>query len=227
MKYKILIVDDDTTINSMIKKLLFVNGYKVISAFSGTEAMLLLEKEKFDLIVLDLMLPGVSGEDVLQDLKKNNSIPVIGLSAKDDTASKINLFKLGADDYITKPFDTEELLVRVQAVLRRTYDKKVPSDILEYGHLTLDKSTMSVQLNGQDITLTKNEFAILTLLMEHPKQILTKDLIYENVWGESLDGTENAINVHISNLRKKLAAIDSDKSYIKTVWGIGFKMEEL
>ena len=227
MKYKILVVDDDTTINTMIKKLLSENGYDITSAYSGTEAMLLLEKEKFNLIILDLMLPGISGEDILQDLKKNNYIPVIGLSAKDDTASKVNLFKLGADDYITKPFDTEELLVRIQAVLRRTYDKKIPSEILEYGQITLDKSTMSVQLNGQDILLTKNEFSILTLLMEHPKQILTKDIIYEKVWGELLDGTENAINVHISNLRKKLATIDSEKSYIKTIWGIGFKMEEL
>lgn len=227
MSYKILVVDDDSSINDMIRKFLSKNDYDVSSAYSGSEAMLMLEKQKYDLLLLDLMLPGLSGEQVLKNVMDSKKIPVIGISAKDDTASKVNLLKSGADDYITKPFDNDELLARIEVVLRRTYESdKSAERILHFGDLSLDIKTMTVLLKDTPVGLTKNEFAILQLLMEHPKQVFTKDMIYEQLWGETLDGTENALNVHISNIRKKLSAVDSEKAYIKTVWGIGFKMAE-
>ena len=202
------------------------NGYITYSAYSGTEALLFLEKQKVNLIILDLMLPGLSGEQVLAEIKKTKNVPVIGLSAKEDSKSKIFLLKNGADDYVTKPFDIEELLARIETILRRIYENQYTSNsLLCCGDLNLDTIGMEATLKNQKLPLTKNEFAILKMLMEHPQQVFTKDMIYEQLWNETLEGTENAINVHISNLRKKIAAIDNSKSYIKTVWGIGFKMD--
>lgn len=227
MKYSLLIVDDDSSINDMIRKFLTQNQYEVHSAYSGSEAILLLEKQRFDLLLLDLMLPGLSGEQVLDNVMRNKKLPVIGISAKDDVASKVNLLKNGADDYITKPFDMTELLARIEVVLRRTYESDITAQrTLHFGDLNLDVNTMTVKLKNIPLNMTKNEFSILNLLMEHPRQVFTKDMIYEKVWGETLDGTENAINVHVSNIRKKIASIDNEKNYIKTVWGIGFKMSD-
>lgn len=226
MNYTILIVDDDMAINDMLVKYLRKNGYITYSAYSGTEALLFLEKQKVNLIILDLMLPGLSGEQVLAEIKKTKNVPVIGLSAKEDSKSKILLLKNGADDYVTKPFDIEELLARIETILRRIYENQYTSNsLLCCGDLNLDTIGMEATLKNQKLSLTKNEFAILKMLMEHPQQVFTKDMIYEQLWNETLEGTENAINVHISNLRKKIAAIDNSKSYIKTVWGIGFKMD--
>ena len=226
MKYKVLVVDDDAAINDMLVTYLNRNGYDVSSAYSGTEAVLLMKTESFDLVILDLMLPGLSGEQVLEKIKESRQTPVIGLSAKDDAKSKIELLRNGADDYITKPFDLEELLARMEVVLRRVYaNDYYKASVIHCGELCLDTTQLSVTLKGQEIHLTKNEFAILQMMMEHPQQVFTKDMIYEKLWNESLEGTENAINVHISNIRKKLSAIDNSRQYIKTVWGIGFKLE--
>ena len=226
MKYKVLVVDDDAAINDMLVTYLNRNGYDVSSAYSGTEAVLLMKTESFDLVILDLMLPGLSGEQVLEKIKESRQTPVIGLSAKDDAKSKIELLRNGADDYITKPFDLEELLARMEVVLRRVYaNDYYKASVIHCGELCLDATQLSVTLKGQEIHLTKNEFAILQMMMEHPQQVFTKDMIYEKLWNESLEGTENAINVHISNIRKKLSAIDNSRQYIKTVWGIGFKLE--
>ena len=225
-RYKVLVVDDDAAINEMLVTYLNRNGYDVSSAYSGTEAVLLMKTEAFDLVILDLMLPGLSGEQVLEKIKESRQTPVIGLSAKDDAKSKIELLRNGADDYITKPFDLEELLARMEVVLRRVYaNDYYKASVIHCGELCLDTAQLSVTLKGQEIHLTKNEFAILQMMMEHPQQVFTKDMIYEKLWNESLEGTENAINVHISNIRKKLSAIDNSKQYIKTVWGIGFKLE--
>ena len=210
MNYTILIVDDDMAINDMLVKYLRKNGYITYSAYSGTEALLFLEKQKVNLIILDLMLPGLSGEQVLAEIKKTKNVPVIGLSAKEDSKSKIFLLKNGADDYVTKPFDIEELLARIETILRRIYENQYTSNsLLCCGDLNLDTIGMEATLKNQKLPLTKNEFAILKMLMEHPQQVFTKDMIYEQLWNETLEGTENAINVHISNLRKKIAAIEA------------------
>ncbi len=223
--YHILVVEDDVSINGMLTKLLTAHQYKVQAAFSGTEALLLLEKHSFDLILLDLMLPGMSGEEVLEQIVPTIKTPVIGISAKSDMESKLKLLKNGADDYLTKPFNNEELLVRIEVVLRRNSKQEIVSENrLICGPLVLEETSMQAYLHNTELSLTKNEFAILKMLMEHPNQVFTKEMIYEQLWNEQLDGSENAINVHISNLRKKFAAIDSTQQYIKTIWGIGFKM---
>ncbi|WP_211655501.1 response regulator transcription factor [Planococcus alpniumensis] len=222
----ILIVEDDMLINDMIRKLLIQNGYSTTTAYSGTEAVLLLKQQGFDLILLDLMLPGLSGELVLEKIKKSADTPVIGVSAKVDTESKVDFIRHGADDYITKPFNNKEMLVRIEAVLRR-YQKGKPAseEVLYFKDLTLNSTTLEVKIKNEQIFLTRYEFLILRLLMTNPSRVYTKNIIYENVWNENFDGEENAINVHISNLRKKISKVIPNETYIQTVWGLGFKMQ--
>lgn len=223
---KILIVEDDTLLSDMVKRLLLKNNYEVATAYSGSEAVLILEKETFDLVLLDLMLPGIAGEEVLAHLRENADIPVIGISAKTDLDSKVSLIKNGADDYITKPFDNKELMVRMEAVLRR-YKKSSQDDTLfVYKDLSMNTSTMEVKLKDEKLLLTRYEYLILQLLMSEPNKVFTKNNIFDRVWNENFVGDENAINVHISNLRKKFSKINPNENYIKTVWGLGFKMEE-
>lgn len=222
----ILIVEDDTLISDMIKKLLFQNGYSTTTAYSGTEAILLLKQQSFELILLDLMLPGISGEVVLEKIKESSDTPVIGVSSKTDTESKINLIRHGADDYITKPFNNKELLVRIEAVLRRYQKGNTASEeILHFKDLTLNSTTLEVKIENEQISLTRYEFLILKLLMTNPSRVFTKNIIYESVWNENFEGEENAINVHIGNLRKKFSKVIPDETYIQTVWGLGFKMQ--
>lgn len=222
----ILVVDDDQSINKMVREYLVSKGYRTDGAYSGTEAVMLLERNRYELIVLDLMLPGMTGEEVLEYVMKNCKTPVIALSAKDDVSSKLVLLKGGAEDYMTKPFDPEELLARIEIVLRRNHS--VPAArMLTYGNLELDPEARTLLQMGQPVALTKNEFAILEMLMERPTVVFTKEMIYEKLWNEQPDASDNTISVHVSNIRKKLAAIEPDRSYVKTVWGIGFKMESL
>ncbi|MUT65160.1 response regulator transcription factor [Paenibacillus sp. NEAU-GSW1] len=224
--YTILLVEDDSMLSHMIKRLLEQNSYKVTAAYSGSEALLLLKDQAFDLLLLDLMLPGVSGENVLEYAKASSSLPVIGLSAKTDMASKINLLRQGADDYITKPFDNQELLVRIEAILRRcSKEKTTKEQILTFKDLTLNTVTLEVKLMGTPLALTRYEYSILHLLMSAPNKVFTKNNIFERIWNEDFSGSDNAINVHIGNLRKKMAAIKPDESFIQTVWGLGFKMQ--
>ena len=224
MNYTILIVDDDMAINDMLVKYLRKNGYITYSAYSGTEALLFLEKQKVNLIILDLMLPGLSGEQVLAEIKKTKNVPVIGLSAKEDSKSKIFLLKNGADDYVTKPFDIEELLARIETILRRIYENQYTSNsLLCCGDLNLDTIGMEATLKNQKLPLTKNEFAILKMLMEHPQQVFTKDMIYEAVWGNSVAVDDNAIMVYINRLRSKIEDDRQKPAHILTVRGLGYR----
>lgn len=221
---KILIVEDEPQINKMIQTLLVKNEYECLSAFSGTEAILLLEKEVFDLVLLDLMLPGLRGEEVLGKINELQ-IPVICVSAKDDLDTKLELMRKGADDYITKPFNNEELLVRIEAVLRRLNKSlsKKETLILKYKDLSLDIENHVVTLNEEAVNLTVKEYKILELLMSNPKKVFTKQNIFESVWSEEYLFDERVVTVHVSNLRNKLIKGDE---YIKTVWGIGYKMQD-
>lgn len=220
---KILIVEDDIYISDMIKELLG-DLYDVDTAYSGTEAVMCVERNEYSLILLDLMLPGLTGEEVLERIRVFSDVPVIAVSAKDDKNTKVSLLRGGVDDFIGKPFDNDELLARIEALLRRN-SSAAPTDILEFKGIRLNRTTFEVMLNGKPVILTKREYMILELLMSNPKKIFTKNNIFESVWNEQFLGEDNAVNVHISNLRSKLGRIDPDGAYIQTVWGIGFKMQ--
>ncbi len=217
----ILIVDDDIYINSMLEEVLMKEGYKVSHAYSGTEAVLVLSSCKPDLILLDLMLPGLSGEDVLS---KINGIPVIVVSAKADVKDKVSLLLNGAVDYITKPFDIDELLARIIVQLRKV-SLINSNQILQYDDIILNTDIHNVQIENVEVKLTKTEFAILKLLMENPTQVMTKTVLLDRISEDTPDCMESSLRVHISNLRKKLRNV-SGKDYIEAVWGIGFKMAE-
>lgn len=220
--HSILIVEDDVDINNLMATILKQSGYGIQQAFSGSEAKLLIENTSFSLMMLDLMLPGLTGEQLLANLRPANKTPVIVLSAKDAELDKVNVLRLGADDYVTKPFHTEELLARVEAVLRRTSNTVTPqSQLLTYKNITLDTQARCVTVNEQPVSLTAREFAILALLMGNPQKVFTKANLYESVWNDEFWGDDNTINVHISNLRTKLG----NKDIIQTVWGIGFRLQ--
>ncbi len=225
--YRILIVEDDTKISKMESTLLTKCGYEVKNAFSGTEALLVLEKEIFDLVILDIMLPGLMGDEVLTEIRKKQDVAVLCVSAIDEIDKKIELIRKGADDYITKPFHNEEFLVRIEALLRRSKGTASnQQNLIKFKDIAMDIDNHSVSVHDKNIDLTGKEYAILELLMQNPKKVFTKDNIYESVWQEEYLPEDNAVSVHISNLRNKLASANKTESYIKTVWGIGFKMEE-
>ena len=222
---KILIVEDDAHISEMLCALLRQNNYAPTPAFSGTEALFAVQQAEYSLMLLDLMLPGKTGEEVLAEIRKTSAIPIIVLTARTDKETTVNLLKLGADDYIAKPFDNNELLARIAVQLRRAAPATAPKHT--YKGLALDIDGYdAVNESGQRANLSKREFEILQLMMQHPQKVFTKNNLYESVWGGEFFGDDNTINVHISKLRSKLAGILPDEEYIQTVWGIGFKMKE-
>lgn len=215
----IAVIDDDVHIGNMLEEILQKEGYKVLRAYSGTEAVYLLSEKKPDLVLLDLMLPGLSGEEVL---KKITGIPVIILSAKIDVQDKVKTLLGGAADYVTKPFDTGELLARITVQLRNS-DFKDKNSILYAGNLTLNHLSHEVTANGQNVKLTKTEYAILKLLMQNQNKAIAKTVILDRISEDTPDCTDSSLKQHISNLRKKLRDT-SGKDYIEAVWGIGFKL---
>ena len=217
----ILIIDDDAHINDIVSKALQSEGYSVSSAYSGTEALLLLSQRKPDLILLDLMLPGLSGEELLPQIK---DIPVIVVSAKTDVTDKVELLLGGAVDYITKPFDMKELLARIMVQLRKN-EKSADTSLLTYREITLDTDKHTISANGKEKKLTRTEFAILKLLMRDPEQVVAKLTILDRISLDTPDCTEDSLKSHIYNLRKKLKAL-TGKEYISAVWGIGFMLNE-
>lgn len=214
----ILVVDDDPHINAMLKENLETEGYSVSAAYSGTEALMVLSNSKPDLILLDLMLPGLSGEELLPQIK---DIPVIVVSAKADITDKVGLLLGGAADYITKPFNMQELLARITVQLRK---QNTSSDILSFCDLTLYADTLTVRLGDTEIRLTRTECAILKLLMQNPQSPVGKTTILEKISYDTPDCTERSLKQHISNIRHKLQAVNGH-DYIEAVYGIGFKMK--
>jgi len=223
---KILVIEDDIHISGMLCELLKQNGYTPVAAYSGTEALLLLPQGGFSLLLLDLMIPGKTGEEVLAELRTSLSIPVIVLTAQTDKEATTRLLRSGADDYIAKPFDNDELLARIDVQLRRAAPQKPKTAQIHYKNITLDMDSYDALADGKKAGLSKREFEILRLMMSHPSKVFTKNNLYESVWGGEFLGDDNTINVHISKLRGKLHAISPDQEYIQTVWGIGFKMSE-
>ncbi|MBC1333897.1 response regulator transcription factor [Listeria booriae] len=224
-KGKILIAEDDNDINHLIYEVLTREGYTVTQAFSGTEAKLHWNNEAFDLLLCDLMLPGMTGEELIAEIIAKQSASIIVISAKNTIMDKVDLLKLGASDYITKPFDIEELLARVEVQLRKTTTDESVNESLSWQGLTLSTDRYNAQIDGQDIRLTAREFGILKLLISNPKKVFTKENIFSSVWGETEYIDENTVNVHMSNIRSKLNKAKPDRDYIETVWGIGFKMK--
>ena len=225
---KILVVEDDPDINKLLCRILEGAGHACRPAYSGTEAALWAGQYDYDLVLLDLMLPGLTGEELIAQLRQRKTMPIIVLSAKTGLEDRVNVLRLGADDFIPKPFDNAEVLARVEAQLRRYKQFSGPEGgrVLTHGDLVLDKDSVTVTAAGKPVPLTAREFHILTLLMEHPKKVFTREQLYQQVWEGAYMGDDNTVNVHISNLRSKLAKA-SPTEYIKTVWGIGFKMSDL
>ena len=216
----ILIIEDDIHIGNMMEEALSREGYRVFHAYSGTEALLFLAQTKPDLILLDLMLPGLSGEEVLPRIK---GIPVIVVSAKADVDDKVKLLLGGAVDYITKPFQIKELLARISVHLREPVSAAAPE--LRYADLLLDTDTRRAAAGGHEVKLTRTEYAILKLLMLNPAQVIPKSRLLDRISEDTPDCTESSLKMHVSNLRKKLREA-SENDYIESVWGIGFKLRQ-
>lgn len=217
----ILIVEDNIDIHNFIKEVLEKKQYKVLDAYSGTEALMIIEKENINLVLLDLMLPGLNGEEII---KKVKNIPIIVISAKISPEDKVNVLLNGANDYITKPFNKDELLARIAVQLRINKNKNVNKE-LKYKNMFLNEKNHTLYINNKQIHLTKTEYAILKQLLLNPKQVITKTKLIELINIDTLDGDENSLKVHISNIRRKIRNVTEDE-YIESVWGIGYKMHE-
>lgn len=225
---KILIAEDDKEINRLLSEFLKNQGYDIISAFNGLEANSIIhETEDISLILLDLMLPYKSGDMVLSELRGFSDIPVIIISAKDAVRTKIELIHMGADDYITKPFDLDEISVRIEAVLRRVgrvLDDK-QNCILKYKDLTMDCDSKTVSVNGNILVLTGKEYAILNIMLKNKSKLFSKANLFESVWNEPYYNEDNTLKVHMSNIRNKIKQYAPDDEYIETVWGMGYRLK--
>lgn len=223
----ILVAEDDSDISSLLCNIIKKSGYIPQPAFSGTEALLYLDQRKWSMLLLDLMLPGMSGELLLQQIQDRIDMPVLIISAKGDPETKVSVLRGGANDYITKPFNIEEVSARIDTQLRLYARMKQPSlpHLIEHKELVLDRDSMKVTVNGTELNLTAREFQILSLMMSAPKKVFTKANLYEKVWGEAFYGDDNIINVHLSNIRGKLAKADPENEYIETIWGMGYRIK--
>lgn len=220
---RILIIEDEVAIADLEKDYLELSGFEVDIENTGDRGLLRALQEDFDLIVLDLMLPGMDGQQVLKNIREKSNVPVIVLSAKDELDTKVDLLMSGASDYMTKPFELKELEARVLVQLRNAAGKN--EVFLEYRDLRIDREGKKVILCGKPLSLTAQEYRILELLLKHPQKVFTKNEIYEYAWEEYYMGEDKTINVHISNIRQKMKKITQEE-YIETVWGMGFKLAE-
>lgn len=219
---KILIIEDDKSINEMLNKLLVCNNYEVVSAYSGTEGVLI-HNDAINLILLDLMLPGKNGEDIIGELKNKYDVPIIVTSAIHEIDKKLDLFELGANDYVTKPFNNEELLARIKVHLKT---KTTNNSILKFKDIIINQKDYSVICNNKEIELTKHEFDLLKVLIESPEEVHTKSSLFDLVWDDENSADDNTLNVHISKIRNKLKKCNTNEEYIETIWSIGYRMKK-
>ncbi|MDE6312228.1 MAG: response regulator transcription factor [Lachnospiraceae bacterium] len=219
----ILIIEDEKNVNELLAKTLSEADFETLSAYTGLEGLEFFRQKKVDLVLLDLMLPYKSGDEVLREIRRENDIPVIVISAKEMVRTKIDLLTLGADDYITKPFDLGEVTARVISCLRR-YGGIGHNKQLIYKDMILDLEAKTVMVNGKEIALTATEYQILELFLQYPNKVFSKANLYETLWNEEYLGEENVIKTHISNLRNKLRSVSADTEYIETVWGLGYRL---
>ena len=224
--YHILIIEDDVEINRLLTEFLEENGYYVVSQYNGLHILDILQENKIDLVLLDIMLPYKSGDSVLADIRKQSTVPVIIISAKGTTQNKVDLLRLGADDYITKPFDMEEALASIESNLRRIQFQMKPQRQLQYKNLIFDVEKNTVHLAGQELMLTAKEYGILELLLKYPDKVFSKANLFQSIWNTEYLSEDNTLNVHISNLRNKMKSVSPDEEYIDTVWGIGYRLHQ-
>ncbi len=240
---KILIIEDDADINNLLTRIIGRQGHEAVQAFSGTEGKLRLELGRYDLLLLDLMLPGMRGEELIREIRRTDpDVPILVLSAKSALEDRVSVLEMGADDYLVKPFAVEEVAARVAGALRRSARRQEVSGQarpaesemrgggkekgrrpLRFKDMTMDPDRREVRVGGQLLNLTAHEYDILHILMQEPGKVYSRERLYELVWQGGYYGEDNTVNVHVSNLRKKIAAVDSAE-YIATVWGIGFRM---
>ncbi len=227
MAQKILVVDDEPHIVELVRYNLLQEGYDVVTAHDGTEAVERTQREHPDLIILDIMLPYTDGLEVCRQLRRGSSVPIIMLTAKDGELERVVGLEIGADDYVTKPFSPRELVARVRAILRRTTRDggSAPAEPLRGGGLTLDPTTHEVTLNGRQIELTAKEFELLKLLLSHPNRVFTRDFLLEHIWGYDYFGSTRTVDMHISRLREKIEDDTAAPTFIVTVRGVGYKFK--
>ena len=220
---RILIIEDEKDVNQLLAQTLQDDGYETESAYNGIDGIQILRKEHFDMVLLDLMLPYKSGDEVLKEIRKESNIPVIIISAKDLVGTKIDLLMIGADDYITKPFDLGEVTARVISNLRR-YHKIDSKKQITYKELQMDMEAKSIIIDGVDLELTSKEYQLLELFLKFPNKVFSKANLYETIWEDEYLGDDNVIKTHISNLRNKIKKANSKIEYIETVWGLGYRL---
>jgi len=221
---KILIVEDNKDVNTMLAEVLTGENYEVSSAYTGIEGLKKIKSEEYDLILLDIMLPYKSGDEILKEVRVFSDVPIIIISAKDMMGTKIELLRLGADDYITKPFDLDEVVARVETNLRRSKRQVEAEKVIRYKDLLFDDNAKRLIVNNIELELTAKEYQIIELLLKNRGRVFTKANLYETIWQDAYLGDDNAVKTHISNLRSKLKMANSDNNYIETVWGLGYRM---
>lgn len=223
--YKVLVVDDDVEICNMIEMFLIKEKFQVVKAYDGEDALKKFLEEAPDIVILDLMLPKMDGYDVCREIKKISQVPIIMLTAKGETFDKVLGLRLGADDYIVKPFDPEELIARIRAVLRRTNPNKYnEGEKIVFPSLMIDMDDFSIKVNDKTMNLPKKEMELLYFLASNPNKLFTREQLIEQIWGYDFVGETRTVDVHIKRLREKLKSVE-DKYEIKTVWGVGYKFE--
>ncbi|MBW9157970.1 response regulator transcription factor [Clostridium tagluense] len=229
---KILVVEDEKDINKLLCTILENKGHRARAAFSGTEALMCVENEWWDMILLDLMIPGISGEEAILKIREITKAPIIIVTAKTSLKIKVELLESGADDFICKPFDPDEVVARVNSNLRRylefsTHEKKKNGDkILRYKDISLKTESKEVKVGQNIVTLTAKEFALLELLLTNPNKVYSKSNIFESIWGEEFLGDDNTVSVHVSRLRNKLSSANNSEDYIETIWAMGYKLRK-
>lgn len=226
---RVLIVEDDENINNLLREALTKHGLNCTQAFSGTEGLIVFKGDKFDLVLLDLMMPGMDGQTLTQRIREVSQVPIIIVSAKSNVDSKVDLLTTGADDFIGKPFELKELIARVDVQLRRKESSEDSganeARIMQFKDLVLDEDKYAVTVSGNDIGLTRQEFKILELFLKYPGKVFSKREIYEYAWNDVYIGEDKTINVHISNIRTKIKKHSEDE-YIDTIWGVGFRLSK-
>ena len=221
---KVLVIEDNLDINAMLVDALGQVGYEVVSAYSGTEGKLQVAFQSFDIVLLDLMLPGMSGEELLLEIRKLTNTPIIVMSAKSAIDTKVKLLKSGADDYLVKPFDLKELIARIEVQVKKFYRQNSQEELnYSAGDLLFSPSTLLITYKGEELNLTKQENKILELFIKNPRKIFTKQEIFESAWDDYYLGDDKTINVHVSNMRKKLKE-QTGEEWLETVWGVGFRI---